>query len=69
MLSFFIRQANQGLNIKLGLVEAFDAFGFEDDDFAAFGFTEVVGQPVNEQMVTGCIDQTHDWFAFFERLA
>jgi len=46
-------ESHQAFDVELILRERIDAFGLKDDDFAAFGFAEVVSEPIDKQMVAG----------------
>ena len=61
-------QGHQAFDVELVLRQAVDAFGFEHDDFAALGRAEVVGQPVNEEMVAGADPEFDDVLALVEDL-
>ena len=47
-------QGNQALDVKgILLADTFDPMRFEDDDFATLGMTEIKGEAVDKQMVSG----------------
>ena len=50
-LNFFVGQPDQALDVEQVLLKAFDGFCFKNDDLSTVGLAEIIGQPVDQQMI------------------
>src|ERR1019366_6527648 len=60
---------HHALDVKLVLRKVVNSFGFEDDNLAPLGRTEVVRDPVHEQVISRINPEFHDVVALVEGLA
>lgn len=68
-LDLVTADGDQAFNVERILLKIRDSCGFEDDDFAASGLTEVVGHAVDEEMIAGDDFEFKDVFAFLESMS
>ena len=61
-------QTYETFDVELVLRQVVDALGREHDDLAALGRTEVVGYPVNKEMISLDERHTHGTAGNFKRL-
>src|SRR5207253_478000 len=59
-------QPHESFDVKLVLRKAIDVARLEDNDFAAFGLAKIVGEAINEQMITGDDFHGENVIAFFD---
>src|ERR1035438_3859150 len=59
---------HHAFNVELVLREVVNAFGLEHDDLAALGRMEVIGDPVNKEMISGANLKFHNILALAEGL-
>src|ERR1035437_694835 len=59
---------HHAFDVELVLRQVVNAFGFKDDNFAALRRAEVVGDPVNKEMISGANPEFHDVLALAEGL-
>ena len=50
-LNFFVGQPDQALDVEQILLKVFDVFCFKNDDLSTVGLAEIIGQPVDQQMI------------------
>ena len=50
-LNFFVGQPGQALDVEQILLKVFDVFCFKNDNFSTVGFAEIIGQPVDQQVI------------------
>src|SRR5215469_10301384 len=74
-LNAFAAEPDKAFDVKLVTGNAVavtgrfrNSLGFEYDDLSAFGWAEIVSQPIDEKMVAGGHFHFHNVFAFAEEL-
>lgn len=65
-LNLFVTHGDHALNVELVIAQAVYAFGFEHNDFTAFGVAEIIGEAVHKQMVAAGDLYFIEGFAGFE---
>lgn len=50
-LNFFVGQPDQALDVEQILLKVFDVFCFKNDDLSTVWLAEIIGQPVDQQMI------------------
>src|SRR6266496_1999705 len=60
---------DQTFDIELILRQIIDPFGFENNDFTASRWREVISKPIHEEMVSGIYLESHDVLAHVKMLS